>query len=172
MDILIYIGILVLVILSFFFSGTEIAFTSLNIGRLRLESEAGDDKKKKTYELSRDFSSVLYTVLVGNNLVNIAVSSLTTLLALRLLERTNSALPIKAITVAITTVVILILGEITPKLVANDNPNRFAVKMTGFLKIFIFIFKPVVFTVTKMTQKISKLWKQFGIVIALLKAPW
>ena len=159
MDILIYIGILVLVILSFFFSGTEIAFTSLNIGRLRLESEAGDDKKKKTYELSRDFSSVLYTVLVGNNLVNIAVSSLTTLLALRLLERTNSALPIKAITVAITTVVILILGEITPKLVANDNPNRFAVKMTGFLKIFIFIFKPVVFTVTKMTQKISKLWK-------------
>ncbi|HPB17865.1 MAG TPA: CNNM domain-containing protein, partial [Clostridia bacterium] len=124
MEWLIYLGIIILVIFSFLFSGTEIAFTSLNIGRIRLEAESGDVKKKKTYDLAKNFSSVLYTVLVGNNLVNIAVSSLTTLLALRIVERSNTSLPVQTITVVITTVVILIFGEITPKLVANDNPNR------------------------------------------------
>ncbi|MDD4502981.1 MAG: hemolysin family protein, partial [Clostridia bacterium] len=156
---LIYLGIIILVIFSFLFSGTEIAFTSLNIGRIRLEAESGDVKKKKTYDLAKNFSSVLYTVLVGNNLVNIAVSSLTTLLALRIVERSNTSLPVQTITVVITTVVILIFGEITPKLVANDNPNRFAVNVTWMVKIFVFIFKPVVFLVTKMTEKLSKLWK-------------
>ena len=159
MEWLIYLGIIILVIFSFLFSGTEIAFTSLNIGRIRLEAESGDVKKKKTYDLAKNFSSVLYTVLVGNNLVNIAVSSLTTLLALRIVERSNTSLPVQTITVVITTVVILILGEITPKLVANDNPNRFAVNVTWMVKIFVFIFKPVVFLVTKMTEKLSKLWK-------------
>ncbi|HQM95919.1 MAG: hemolysin family protein [Clostridia bacterium] len=159
MEWLIYLGIIILVIFSFLFSGTEIAFTSLNIGRIRLEAESGDVKKKKTYDLAKNFSSVLYTVLVGNNLVNIAVSSLTTLLALRIVERSNTSLPVQTITVVITTVVILIFGEITPKLVANDNPNRFAVNVTWMVKIFVFIFKPVVFLVTKMTEKLSKLWK-------------
>jgi len=110
MEWLIYLGIIILVIFSFLFSGTEIAFTSLNIGRIRLEAESGDVKKKKTYDLAKNFSSVLYTVLVGNNLVNIAVSSLTTLLALRIVERSNTSLPVQTITVVITTVVILIFG--------------------------------------------------------------
>ncbi len=159
MEWLIYLGIFILVIFSFFFSGTEIAFTSLNIGRMRLEAESGDTKKKKTYDLAKNFSSVLYTVLVGNNLVNIAVSSLTTLLALRIIEKSSTDIPVQAITVAITTVVILIFGEITPKLVANDNPNRFAVNVTWLVRIFVFIFKPVVFIVTKMTEKMSRIWK-------------
>ncbi|HOD93148.1 MAG TPA: hemolysin family protein [Clostridia bacterium] len=159
MDWLIYLGIIILIILSFFFSGTEIAFTSLNIGRIRLEAESGDVKKKKTYDLAKNFSSVLYTVLIGNNLVNIAFSSLTTLIAMRIIEKTSSNIPIHAITVAITTVIILVFGEITPKLVANDNPNKFAVSVTWLVKVFIFIFKPIVFIVTKMTEKLSRIWK-------------
>ncbi len=159
MDWLIYLGIIILIMLSFFFSGTEKAFTSLNIGRIRLEAEGGDKKKKKTYEIAKNFSSVLYTVLVGNNLVNIAISSLTTLIALRIIEQTETSLPVQTITGIITTVVILIFGEITPKMVANDNPNKFAVNVTWLLKVFIFIFKPIVFTVTKMTEKLSVIWK-------------
>lgn len=158
MDWIIYLGILILILFSFFFSGTEIAFTSLNIGRIRLEAEAGDKKKKKTYELAKDYSTVLYTVLIGNNLVNIAISTLATLLALRIMEKTSSTLPVQTIAVAATTVTVLIFGEITPKLVSNDNPNRFAVNSTWILKVFIFLFKPVVFLSTKMTEKLSKLW--------------
>ena len=108
---------------------------------------------------AKNFSSVLYTVLIGNNLVNIAFSSLTTLIAMRIIEKTSSNIPIHAITVAITTVIILVFGEITPKLVANDNPNKFAVSVTWLVKVFIFIFKPIVFIVTKMTEKLSRIWK-------------
>ncbi|HNZ41384.1 MAG TPA: hemolysin family protein, partial [Clostridia bacterium] len=66
---------------------------------------------------------------------------------------------VQTITVIVTTIVILIFGEITPKMVANDNPNKFAVNVTWLLKVFIFIFKPIVFTVTKMTEKLSVIWK-------------
>lgn len=154
-----YLLIVLFLFLSYFFSGTETGFTSLNVGRLRLEAENGDKKKQATYELSKRFSDVLYTILIGNNLVNIGISSITTLIALKIIEDTNSSWPIQAIATVIITLLILIFGEITPKLIANENPNHFAQRATPFIKFFIFLFKPIVLPVTKMVDKMSKIWK-------------
>ena len=115
------IGIVVLVIFSAYFSATETAFTSVN--RIRIKNLAGDgDKKAKVVlDLSEKFDSLLSTILVGNNIVNIAMSSMATVLFIQWY-------PMYGATIAtiVITLVVLIFGEISPQSIAKENPEKFA----------------------------------------------
>lgn len=159
MDWLIYIFLPLLVLLSFFFSDNVAAYSSLNIGRLRLEAENGGKKQNRAYDLSKNMQNTIFTLLFGSGLSNIAISSIAVLSAMKYLKAHPTDVPVKLITIAITIFIILVFCVITPRMIANDNPNRNAVNGSWLLKIFTVIFLPAVYPVTKMTEKLSTLWK-------------
>ena len=113
--------ICVLIILSAYFSATETAFSSINRIRLKNLAQEGNKKAKLSLKLCEKFDSLLSTILVGNNIVNILCSSLTTALFLEYLGESGVA-----IATLVTTVVVLIFGEISPKSMAKEKPEQFA----------------------------------------------
>lgn len=138
-------AMVVLVLFSSFFSGAETAFSSLN--RVKLKAMMSDGKSNKKIEraiaLSEDYDVVLSTVLIGNNIVNIACTSLATLFFTGLLGD-NSDLGATVSTIVMT-VVVLIFGEITPKTFAKEKAERVAIAITPIIRFFIVIFTPINF---------------------------
>ena len=120
----------VLVILSAFFSATETAFSSLSKTRLRAMAEK-NPKAEKTLAVSEKYDKLLSTILVGNNLVNILLASIGTLFFVELLNGDNE-LGTTVSTVVIT-VAVLIFGEITPKTIAKEHPEGFVRAFSGIL---------------------------------------
>lgn len=116
------IAIVVLVIMSAYFSATETAFTSLN--RIRVKNMAGEGNKKAklVMKLSDEYDKLLSAILIGNNIVNIAMTAIATVLFVGIYGADVGA---TAATVVIT-IVVLIFGEITPKNVAKEKPEKFA----------------------------------------------
>ena len=104
---------LLCVILSAYFSATETAFSSLNKTRLKALVEKGNKRAKLTYQLSEQYDKLISTILVGNNIVNIALASIGTLLFVELYGDMGAT-----ISTAVVTVAVLIFGEITPKSIA------------------------------------------------------
>lgn len=115
------IGIIVLILMSAFFSATETAFTSLNRIRIKNKADAGDKQAKRVLFLENNFDNLLSTILVGNNLVNIATTAIATVLFIELYGSYGPT-----ISTIVITVLVLIFGEITPKSLAKENPERFA----------------------------------------------
>ncbi len=111
------IAIAILVIFSAYFSATETAFTSLNRIRIKNLANDGDRKAKEVMDLSDKYDSLLSTILVGNNIVNIAMSSVATVLFMKLY-------PVYGATIAtvVITLIVLVFGEISPKSLAKENP--------------------------------------------------
>ena len=131
----------ILVLLSAFFSSAETAFSSLNKVRLKArENEKNSKKIQRTLKLSENYDMVLSTILIGNNIVNIASTSIATLFFTGLLGD-NSDLGATVSTVVMT-IVVLIFGEITPKTIAKEVAESYAVAISSVLKAFIFIFYP------------------------------
>ena len=131
----------ILVLLSAFFSSAETAFSSLNKVRLKArENEKNSKKIQRTLKLSENYDMVLSTILIGNNIVNIASTSIATLFFTGLLGD-NSDLGATVSTVVMT-IVVLIFGEITPKTIAKEVAESYAVAISPVLKAFIFIFYP------------------------------
>ena len=132
----------ILVLLSAFFSSAETAFSSLNKVRLKArENEKNSKKIQRTLKLSENYDMVLSTILIGNNIVNIASTSIATLFFTGLLGD-NSDLGATVSTVVMT-IVVLIFGEITPKTIAKEVAESYAVAISSVLKAFIFIFYPL-----------------------------
>ena len=146
--------LIILVFLSACFSATETAFSSLNKIRLKNMANNGDKKAEKTLELAEEFNSLLSTILIGNNIVNIASSSIATVLFVAIFKE-NGAL----ISTVIMTVTILIFGEITPKSVAKAHPEQFAMFFTSFISVLVVLFKPLTFLFNGLAFLISKLFK-------------
>ncbi len=160
---LIYVAaLLVLVVFSAFFSGSEIAYSSANPLRLkRVYNETKSQKARLAVYISEHYDRALSSILIGNNLVNLASSTLSTQLFILLLadrgivgENTAAALSTAAITVFV-----LIFGETVPKLSAKEDPERFAVEVSRPLRGIMIIFSPIVFVVMKLIGKLSKRWK-------------
>lgn len=141
-----YIAIIVLVIFSAFFSGSEIAFTSVNKVRLRKIAEGGSKTAKRALAISDHFDKMLSTVLIGNNLVNIAASSIATGIFLSLLPNSQELGSLLA-TLAMT-VIILIFGEIMPKIVSKQISETVTRIAAYPLTVLLVIFYPVVILVT------------------------
>ena len=113
----------VLVLFSAYFSATETAFSSLNRARLKAEADRGDKRSAEVLKLVSDFDKLLSTLLIGNNIVNIAASSIGTVTFIRLLNDSDKGASVSTVVV---TVVVLIFGEINPKSVAKEAPESFA----------------------------------------------
>lgn len=146
--------IIVLVIFSAYFSATETAFTSAN--RIRLKNMAGDGNRKadRVLKLSEKYDKLLTTILVGNNIVNIAMTSIATILFVKIFGSYGATLA----TVVIT-VVVLVFGEITPKSIAKEMPEGFAMASAPFLDKFMVVMTPVNFIFTKWKKLVAKILK-------------
>ncbi|MDE5965031.1 MAG: DUF21 domain-containing protein, partial [Eubacterium sp.] len=133
----ILIAMIVLVLMSGFFSASETAFSSLNKVKLKAMMKEGKNNKKieRALKLSEDYDVVLSTVLIGNNIVNIACTSLATLFFTGLLGD-NSDLGATVSTVVMT-IVVLIFGEVTPKTYAKEKADKVVVAITPIIKACI-----------------------------------
>lgn len=136
------IALFVLVLFSAFFSSAETAFSSLNKVKLKASENSSNEKRiKKTLELADKYDMVISTILIGNNIVNIASTSIATLFFTGILGD-NSDLGATVSTVVMT-IVVLIFGEVTPKTIAKEKAESYAVLVTPAVKFFIILFYPL-----------------------------
>ena len=150
MDINYIIYLIILVLLSGYFSATETAFSSLNKTKLKSLIEKGDKKSKRaelTLNLVEKYDKLISTILIGNNIVNIATASISTVMFVSLYGEIGAT-----ISTAVITIVVLIFGEISPKSIAKDCPERFAMFSAPYINLLIWILTPINFLFT--------LWKK------------
>lgn len=156
-----YLLIIVLLLGSAFFSGTEIAYTSLSKLKIKKDGEKQNSTEKLVSFIYNHYDFALSTVLVGNNLVNIAATSVATVLAVNLAaSMAISGEVASSIVTIVMTSIILIVGEITPKMVARRISESFA-KMASYpLLILMILFFPVVLITSAIVKLLSFLWKK------------
>ena len=157
-NIAIYVIILVaLLILSAFFSATETAFTSLNRTRLKLLADDGKKSAKKALKHAENYDRLLYTILIGNNIVNLTLATISTLLFSSII--TNSESLSATLSTIISTVAVLILGEITPKTLAKEFPEKVAMFVAPIMDFFTIILYPLNLVFTDWKLLLKKIFK-------------
>ena len=142
----------VLILLSMIFSASESAFTSINKLRIRVLRGKKDKNALKIGKLLDSKNKLLNTNLIGNSAVNIAVTSILTALAA---EITGGRAVETATCVA--TVLLLIFGEITPKIIATSHPERIASLLAPFITVVMKVLSPFTFFFTKISDLITLL---------------
>ena len=147
--------LVLLILFSAFFSASETAFTSLNRIRLKTMADDGNKKAANAYRMGENYDKLLSTVLVGNNIVNITASSVATVLFIKLINESRGP----TVSTIIMTVLLLIFGEVTPKTVAKEMPERYAMFATPFLKAITVILTPVVAFFMLWKKLLSKIFK-------------
>ncbi|MDY6011377.1 hemolysin family protein [Clostridium sp.] len=147
--------LLVLLVLSSFFSMSETALMSLSKIRIRHMVEEGVKGAKLVEKLIEDPNKLLGAILIGNNIVNIGASSIATSLAVKLSGGSDSAV---IVVTAIMTVLILIFGEITPKSIAKQKSEQVSLKVSKPIKLCVFIFKPFVAVFTIISSVFIRLF--------------
>ncbi len=151
----IYIGIMLFcVIMSAYFSATETAFSSLNRTKIRTLAEKGNKRAKLVNKLLDNYDALISTILIGNNIVNIAGASLGTVLFVDLMGNIGAT-----VSTAVVTVVVLIFGEITPKSIAKDNPEKFSMFSAPLIRTLIFFFTPLNLIFSGWKKLVSKIFK-------------
>ena len=150
-----YLAIVGLLALSAFFSGSEIAYAKSNRLRLRAATEEGSLLAKVAYYIYQAYDNALVTILIGNNLVNIAASSLATVIAVALIGDNGAW-----IATLIMTVLIITFGEIVPKIVASQVPEGFARAVSIPLRALMTLLFPLVWLLSLLFSGIDKLLKK------------
>lgn len=140
------VAIVILIALSFFFSSAETAMTTVNKIRIQSLSEQGDKRAIILEKVISDAPKMLSAVLIGNNIVNMSVSSLMTTLTIKVLGNAYVG-----IATGILTLLILIFGEITPKNMATIHAEKLSLAYARIIYGLMFILTPVVFIVNKIT---------------------
>ena len=154
----IYIGIMLFcVMMSAYFSATETAFSSLNRTKIRTLVEKGNKKAKLVNKLLDNYDALISTILIGNNIVNIAGASLGTVLFVDLMGNIGAT-----VSTAVVTVVVLIFGEITPKSIAKDSPEKFSMFSAPLIRTLIFFFTPLNLLFSGWKKLVSKIFKVEG----------
>lgn len=150
-----YIAVLaVLILLSAYFSATETAFTSLNQIRMKKMAADGDKKAKLALKIFEDYDNLLSTILIGNNIVNIASASLATAIFTKWLGDAGVT-----ISTAVMTIVVLIFGEVSPKSIAKEKPESFSKFSAPIMRVLIICLKPVNFIFSQWKKLLMKLAK-------------
>jgi Mg2+/Co2+ transporter CorB len=145
-------AIIVLLILSALFSGSETALTTAKRGRLHAQAEKGDTGAARALALTEDKERLIGAILLGNNLVNILATALATMLFTALLGDGGVA----AATIVMTALV-LIFSEVMPKTYAITNADGMASKVSGFIRAVVFILAPIVNVVRALVRFILRL---------------
>ncbi len=148
-----------LILFSAFFSSVEIAFTSLNRLRLQKMAEDGNKRARIAEKIENRYPEALTTILIGNNVVNIVLSSLSTIITLELLGKENEAL-VGVVSTLVSTVVLLIFGEIIPKLLGKSLALPYACVTAYPIRALMVIFYPLTALVMALVKGISRLWKK------------
>lgn len=148
------ISLIILLILSSLFSCSETAFLSVSKIKIRTLAEEGNKKAKLVESLLDNQDRLLSAILVGNNLVNIGASSLTTATIMAIF---GDGAQTVAIATGVVTLCILIFGEITPKSLATQNADKLVFALAPFIRFVCIITKPVVFVLNIITGFIIKL---------------
>lgn len=151
------IALLVLVVMSAYFSATETAFTSLNRIRLKNRADNGSRRAEKTLALAEEYDKLLTTILIGNNIVNITATTVATVLCTKWFLQYGPTVS----TVALT-IIILIFGEVTPKSLAKERPEDFAMFAQPLLKVFMVVLTPLNFLFTQWKKLMSKVFRPKG----------
>ena len=149
------ISIVILIMFSAYFSATETAFSTYNKIKMKNEAMAGNKKAQLVLDLSEDYDRLLSTILIGNNIVNIASTTLATILFTELLGGATGP----TTSTVVMTVVVLIFGEISPKSIAKDMPESFSMATAPFLKLIFVILKPLNYMFTLWKKLLTKIIK-------------
>ena len=147
------IALIALVGMSAFFSGTEMSFSSVNRVRMKALANKGDKRAKLVCDMSDQYDRLLSTILIGNNLVNILSSSIATMVFIRFFGDRGVSL-----STVVMTVVILIFGEISPKTLAKDYADRFAMSVAPVIRLLILVLTPVNWLFTQWKKLLGKLF--------------
>ena len=144
-----WVALVVLVVFSAFFSASETAFSSLNQIRLKSRAEDGDTSAARVLAMAEKYDKLLSTILIGNNIVNIAAASIGTILFTKMLGAERGA----TVSTMVLTVVVLIFGEVTPKSLAKEMPETVATAVAPALSLLMLVFTPLTWLFSQ--------WKRF-----------
>ncbi len=147
------IAMVILIAFSAYFSATETAFSSLSKTRIKTLADKGNKKAALVNSLSEQYDKLISTILIGNNIVNIASASLGTIMFVALLGGEVGA----TVSTVVLTVVVLIFGEITPKSIAKDCPEAFAMFSAPFMRLLMILFVPLTFIFSCWKKMVSKI---------------
>ena len=142
--------VVIMMVFSALFSGTETAYSSVNKLRLKNYEAQGSKKAAKALKLANRFDEVLTAVLIGNNIVNIATSSVSTLVFIKFFGSNGAA-----ISTVVITVIVLIFCEVLPKSYAKKNAEKLALAFASHLSALVTLFKPFVWTLNKLSSAVA-----------------
>ena len=153
--------IIMLICLAFsaFFSGTETAFTSLNRTKMKNLASEGNRRAALALDLAENYDKMLTTLLVGNNVVNILLSSMATVYFMKILMTTSIAEHYPTISTAVITILVLIFGEISPKTLAKDHAEGYAMSVASFISFLMFILTPINYIFSLWKKLLSLIFK-------------
>jgi putative hemolysin len=150
-----WVTLVILVAFSAFFSASETAFSSLNQIRLKSRADDGDRTAARVLAMSEQYDKLLSTILIGNNIVNIAAASIGTIIFTKMLGAERGA----TVSTMVLTIVVLIFGEVTPKSLAKENAESFAMFSAPLLRVFLAILRPVNFIFSQWKRLLGLLFR-------------
>ncbi len=145
-------GIILCIVLSGVFSASEMAISSCNRVRMENEAEDGNKAAARVVRLNSDYDNTLSTILLSNNLVNIAASSLSTVYIILLTGSDD----LNWLITAIVTILVIIFGETIPKIISKKHANSLSKGISGFISALFYILWPVNFIVVKITNLLTR----------------
>ena len=151
-------ALIVLVAMSAWFSATETAFTSLNRIRLKNRAENGERRAQRALALAEQYDRLLSTILIGNNIVNSVATTVGAVLFIRLISAERGP----AVSALVLTLVILIFGEVTPKSLAKESPERWAMFAAPLLRLMMFLLAPINAVFSAWKRLLSRLFHRQG----------
>ena len=146
--------VVLLLLLSAFFSSAETAFTTASRIRIRTLAEGGSNKAKRVLAITDDMHKMLSAILIGNNIVNLSASSIATTLAIKLFGSVGAG-----VATGILTILILIFGEISPKTVATVHADSIALAYSSLIYRLMQLLTPVIFIVNQLSMGFLKLMR-------------
>lgn len=151
------IALVILVLLSAFFSGTETAFTSFNKTRMKTLAQDGNKRAKAVMEVEDRYEKFLSTTLVGNNIVNISASTISTLFFASFIKGNQSLAA--TVSTAVMTVIILVFGEISPKFLGKDFADSYTMRTVGIVRFLMTVLTPLTALFSLWRILLSKVFK-------------
>ena len=139
---------------SAYFSASETAFSSLNRARMKAMAEQGDKRAERALALAEQYDRLLSTLLIGNNIVNIAAASIGTVMFVRYYGDLGAT-----ISTVVITIVVLIFGEVSPKSLAKDSPERFAMLSAPLLRILMWVLAPLNFLFSQWKKLLTVIFR-------------
>lgn len=159
--------ILVLLLLSGLVSGSEVAYFSLKPEEIKDCEDSSDDRDKRILYLITHPHRLLATILILNNLINISIVTVSTYLTWVILGSSNPSGWVYGLLIIVTTVVIIFVGEIVPKVYASHNGIGFARLMSGFLRMFYTILKPISWFLMSISNVIERKVERKGYSVSV-----